>query len=168
MKSPAHLVIAALLALPLSTMTGTALAADAAHSHGHSHGHEVHGTMELNQGQKWETDAALRQGMGALHQIVSTGLDDAHANALAANDYKKMSDEIMTQFSYVVENCELEPEADAQLHILLGNIIQGVEVIEGKVSDEQPEDGLVKMAQALNSYGSYFDHPNWENFDLSH
>lgn len=167
MKSPAHLVIAALLALPLGTMTGTALAADAAHSHGHSHGHEVHGTMELNQGQKWETDAALRQGMGALHQIVSTGLDGAHTNALTADDYKKLSGEIMTHFTYIVENCELEPEADAQLHILLGNIIQGVEVIEGKVSDEQPEDGLVKMAQALNSYGSYFDHPNWENFDLS-
>ena len=166
MRSPAYLVIAAALALPLGTTAGTALAADAAHNHSHSH--EVHGTMELNQGQKWETDAALRQGMGALHQIVSTGLDGAHANALAADDYKKMSCEIMTQFTYIVENCELEPEADAQLHILLGNIIQGVEVIEDKVSGEQPEDGLVKMAQALNSYGSYFDHPDWRDFDVSH
>ncbi|WP_368640413.1 hypothetical protein ABRZ04_04105 [Castellaniella ginsengisoli] len=164
MKLPAHLVFAALLALPLTTMTGTAIAAESAHSHGH----ELHGTMELNQGQKWETDAPLRQGMGALHQIVSTGLDGAHANALKSDDYKKMSGEIMTQFTYIVENCKLEPEADAQLHILLGNISQGVNVIEGKVSGEQPEDGLIKMAQALNSYGSYFNHPNWESFDVSH
>ncbi|PLC49405.1 hypothetical protein CR159_13850 [Pollutimonas subterranea] len=124
--------------------------------------------MELNQGQKWETDAALRQGMGALHQIVSRGLDTAHKNALKPDDYKKMSGGIMTQFTYIVENCKLEPEADAQLHILLGNISQGVDVIEGKVSGEQPEEGLIKMAQALNSYGSYFDHPNWKNFDVSH
>lgn len=89
MKSPAYIAIAALLAFPLSTMSATALAADAAHSHGHSHGHEVHGTMELNRGEKWETDAALRQGMGALHQIVSTGLDGARTDALTADGYKK-------------------------------------------------------------------------------
>lgn len=164
MKVPAHFLIAAVLALPLGIMAGTTIAAETAHSHGH----EVHGTMGLNQGKKWETDAALRQGMGVLHQIVSVGLDSAHANALKAGDYKKMSGEIMTQFTYIVENCKLEPEADAQLHILLGNVIQGVEAIEGKVSGEQPEDGLIKMAQALNSYGAYFDHPNWQAFDVSH
>jgi hypothetical protein len=163
MKLPARFILSALLALPLGTMAGTAMASDAALSHGH----EVHGTMELNQGQKWETDAALRQGMGALHQIVSTGLESAHANALNADDYKKMSGDIMTQFTYIVETCDLEPEADAQLHILLGNIVQGVETIEGKVSGEQPEEGLIKMAHALNSYGSHFDHPNWQGFNIS-
>ncbi|MCX5565805.1 hypothetical protein [Alcaligenes phenolicus] len=164
MKLPAHFISATLLAISLGTVTGTAIATDTTHHHGH----ETHGTMELNQGQKWQTDAALRQGMNALHQIVSVGLDGAHANGLKSDDYKKMSGEIMTQFTYIVENCDLEPEADAQLHILLGNIIQGVEVIEGKLPDEQPEDGLIKMAQALNGYGSYFEHPNWKSFDVSH
>lgn len=164
MKLPARFILSALLALPLGTMAVTAIASEAAHSHGH----EVHGTMELNQGQKWETDAALRHGMGALHQIVFIGLKGAHSNSLKADDYKKMSGEIMTQFTYIVENCDLEPEADAQLHILLGNIIQGVETIEGKVSGKQAEEGLIMMAQALNSYGSHFDHPNWESFNISH
>lgn len=164
MKIPSRFLVAALLAIPLSTMAGTAIAAEAVPSHDS----EVHGTMELNQGKKWETDAALRQGMGTLHQIVSTGLDSAHANALGADDYKKMSGEVMAQFTYIVQNCHLEPAADAQLHILLGNIAQGVEIIEGKVSGEQPEKGLVKMAQALNSYGEYFNHPNWKNFDIAH
>src|SRR5690554_7682659 len=164
MKLPAQLMLSALLAIPLGITAGTAMASDATHSHGH----EVHGTMELNQGRSWETDAALRQGMGALHQIVSTGLERAHANALKADEYKKMSGEIMTQFTYIVENCDLEPEADAQLHILLGNIVQGVEIIEGKVSGKQAEDGLISMAQALNSYGSHFDHPSWQSFNISH
>lgn len=168
MKLPVYLAIAALLALPLSPVGGTAIAEEATHSHAHSHGAEAHGTMELNQGQKWEIDAPLRRGMSELHQIVSTGLDAAHANTLTSDDYKNMSDQIMTQFTYIVENCKLEPEADAQLHILLGNIIQGVEIIEGKVSGQQPEVGLRKMAQALNSYGSYFDHPQWKDLDVSH
>ncbi len=54
MKLPARFILSALLALPLGTMAGTAMASDAAHNHGH----EVHGTMELNQGQKWETDVS--------------------------------------------------------------------------------------------------------------
>lgn len=164
MKLPAHFLAAALLAFPLGTMTGVAAAAEAAHSHGH----EVHGTMELNQGKKWETDAALRQGMENLHRIVSTGLNNARGNRLKPDDYKTMSGEIMTQFTYIVENCDLEPEADAQLHILLGDIVQGVEVIEGKMKSEQPEHGLNRMAKALNNYGTYFDHPNWENLDSVH
>lgn len=163
MKFSARIVIAAALALPLGSMAGTALAADA-----HEHGHAVHGTMELNQGQKWETDAALRQGMTAMREVISTGLVSAHANRLTPHDYEKISKDVMTQFTYVVENCNLEPEADAQLHILLGNIVQGVEVIEGTVAGEKPEAGLVKVAQALNEYGTHFVHPDWATIDVSH
>ncbi len=165
-KLTLNIAIAAILALPLSTLADTVHAADTGHSHGHHH--DTHGPMELNDGEKWETDAALRQGMGELHQVVSTGLERAHAGALTSGDYNEMAADIMAQFDYIVENCALEPEPDAQLHILLANIIQGVQVIEGKVSGEQPEDGLIKMAEALNSYGVYFDHPQWESFDVSH
>lgn len=160
MKLPAHFAMAALLALPLGGMVGTAIAAD-----GH-HGHEVHGSMELNQGQKWEIDEPLRLGMNELHQIVSTGLSGVEANTLKPDDYNKMSGELMTQFTYIMDNCDLEPEPDVQLHILLANIIQNIEVIEGKIDGEQPEDGLLKMAEALNSYGEYFNHPNWKSFDV--
>jgi hypothetical protein len=164
MKFPTRFLISALVALPLSTMAGPVFAAGT----GQDHGHAVHGTMELKQGQKWETDAPLRQGMSALHEIVSTSLTGAHANTLTPNDYQKISKDVMTQFTYVVENCKLEPEADAQLHILLGNIVQGVEVIEGNVSGEEPEAGLKKLAQALNEYGSHFNHPNWAAIDVAH
>lgn len=165
MKLPAHFAIVALLALPLGTLTGTAMAAETAHAH---HGHEAHGTMELNQGQKWEIDDALFQGMNELHKVVSTALEGVEANTLKADDYTNMSGEITTQFTYIMENCNLEPEPDIQLHILLSNIIQNIEVIEGKVDGEQPEDGVLKMAEALNSYGEYFNHPNWESFDVAH
>jgi len=163
MKSPAHFVISALLTLPIAFITPVTVAETS-----HNHDHASHETMELNQGQKWETDAPLRQGMSALHQAVSTGLADAHANTLRADGYRKVAKELMTQFTYIVENCNLAPEADAQLHILLANILQGVEVIEGKVTSERPEVGLVKIAQALNNYGSYFDHPNWKDIEITH
>lgn len=165
MKLPAHFAMAALLALPLGGIVGTAIAADTAHGH---HGHEVHGSMELNQGQKWEIDDALFQGMNELHQIVSIALEGIEENSLKADDYTNMSGELTTQFTYIMENCNLEPEPDIQLHILLANIIQNIEVIEGKVDGEQPEDGVLAMAKTLNSYGEHFNHPNWKSFDVVH
>lgn len=164
MKSSKRIFVAAMLALPLAAFNLPALAA----SDAHDHGHEVHGEMELNHGKKWETDAALRQGMTAIHGIVSGAIDDAHAGKMSEAKYTDVSKQVMTQFNYVVENCKLEPEADAQLHILLGNMVQGVELVEGKVAGEKRDSGLVKIAQALNSYGDFFDHPDWKAIDLTH
>lgn len=163
-KLTLSVAIAAILALPLSSLAGTGHTADT----DHSHHHDAHGSMELNDGEKWETDAALRQGMSELHQVVSAGLERAHADALTSEDYNKIAADIMVQFNYIVENCALEPKPDAQLHILLADIMQGVQIIEGKVSVEQPENGLIKMAEALNNYGVHFDHPQWKNLDVSH
>lgn len=161
MKSFKRLAVVALLAFPLSTMVGTAIAAESA-----SHAEAAHGTLELNQGQKWETDAPLRQGMSTLREIVTGGLAGAHAGKLTPDDYRAMSDKVGGQMSYIVQNCHLPPAADAQLHILLGNIAQGVEVLEGRAAGTQPEQGLAKIGQALNSYGSHFDHPGWEAIEL--
>ena len=164
MKLSARFIITAALALPLGTVTSAALATEAVHDHGNA----SVSSMELNQGQKWETDAPLRQGMSAMHGIVTTALADAHANKLTPEGYQGVSKNIMTQFTYVVENCKLEPAADAQLHVLLGNIAQGVGVLEGKVPGEKPDEGLVKIAKTLNNYGTHFNHTGWADIDLAH
>lgn len=164
MKSPRLALIAALVALPLATTTAPVFAADAAHSHDSA----SHATMELKQGKKWETDAPLRQGMNAIHGYVSTSLADAGQGKMTPNNYDGLSRNVMTQVTYIVQNCKLEPEADAQLHILLANIVQSVEAAEGKVAGQERAEGLTKMAQALNSYGQYFDHPGWKDLDAVH
>lgn len=164
MKSSKYLLVAALLAFPLATVTVPALAAGDAHDHGPA----SQAAMELNQGQKWGTDAALRRGMGAIHDIVMPALDKAHAGRMSPANYDDMSNRIMTQFTYVVENCKLPPAADAQLHILLGNVVQGLEAAQGKAVGQERESGLVQIAQALNDYGQFFDHPGWKSIDLAH
>lgn len=164
MKSSRRILLAAMLALPMATITVPAMAAGDAHDHGHA----SHGAMELNKGQKWETDAALRKGMVAMHEIVTGAIEEVHAGKMATAGYDEVSRKVMAQFTYVVENCKLQPEADAQLHILLGNVAQGVEVVEGKAAGEKREAGLVKIAQALNGYGDFFDHPGWKAIDLTH
>lgn len=72
------------------------------------------------------------------------------------------------QVSYMVTNCKLEPKADAQLHVLIGEMMKGAEVMEGKQPGVQKTTGLVAVARAVNAYGEHFSHPGWQAIDLRH
>lgn len=91
-----------------------------------------------------------------------------HANQVSGADYSQLADNMNTPFAHIVANCKLPAEADAQLHIVLANMMQGVDTIQGKTSDQQPEQGVVGIAQTLNSYGDFFQHDGWQSIDLSH
>ncbi|WP_236748547.1 hypothetical protein [Acidovorax carolinensis] len=67
-----------------------------------------------------------------------------------------------------MENCKLEPKADAQLHIVIGEILGGVDAAQGKQGDKARAAGVVKVAEALNTYGSHFDHAGWKSVQLPH
>ena len=63
--------------------------------------------------------------------------------------------------AYMVENCKLPTEADAMLHLVLAEIIEGSDAMQGKAYGVNKRAGAVKVVQALRSYGEYFDHPGW-------
>lgn len=150
MKSPIHLLIAAILAAPLTTLT----AAD------HHHGAASH-TLELNAGKKWKTDEPLRQAMNAIKTSAAATLPAAHAGNA---DYAAFGKEVATQVSDIVKHCKLAPKADAQLHIVIGDLMAGVDMAR----KENKPSGVVKVVEALNTYGKYFDHPGWKPLTLSH
>jgi hypothetical protein len=158
MKFLNPLLIAATLATPLAT-----LAAD----------HQEHGSaappkIELNAGKKWAIDAPLRQAMTALRSSVAATLPAAHAGKATAVDYDALGKEVTGQVSYMVQNCKLDPKADAQLHTIIGDIMNGAEAAEGKQPGKDRASGVDKIAQGLNTYGKYFDHPGWQAIKLPH
>ncbi|HUH87368.1 MAG TPA: hypothetical protein VL003_04870 [Pusillimonas sp.] len=164
-KSTKRIFGAVALALPLAvaTMHGMAWAqAD------HAHDSAAHSAMELNQGRKWGIDAPLRHGMNALHSDITTALNKVHDGKMSEADYDKLAESVNTQFLYIVENCKLEPAPDAQLHIVLGNVMQGLEAVKGNVPQQNRADGVVKIAQTLNTYGQFFEHEGWKPIDLAH
>ena len=63
MKSPLYLLLAAALTLPVAALA----AGPSAHGHGTGEPQKV----ELNAGKKWQIDAPLRQGMGAMRKAVN-------------------------------------------------------------------------------------------------
>lgn len=163
MTSTNTLLLAIALALPLAT--GSALAAETS-AHDHGNGSPV--ALELNAGQKWEIDAPLRRAMDDLHQAVSTALPAVHDNTFTNPQYDALGEYTNKQVAYIVENCKLEPQADAQLHIIVADLINGADIVSGKEQDHTRADGVVKLVQAMNNYGQFFNHQAWQQIALSH
>ena len=142
------------LALSLATFS-PALAAN-------EHQHDSHGAaaveLTLNNGQKWQTDEALRRGMGEMRNLLATSLDRVHAGRFTPGDYAALADGLQAQVDYVTANCKLPEEADAQLHIVLVEILEALEIM--KTGADRPQ-GALRAVVALEAYGRHFDHPNW-------
>ena len=143
--------MAAALSLP-------ALAQTAAHDHSAATPHK----LALNQGRKWATDEPLRAGMGRIRGLVEPQLGAAHAGKLTPAQYRELATQVETEVGGVVANCKLEPEADAMLHLVIADLAEGADTMAGKNVKVRPVLGLVKVAQAVNQYGSHFDHPGFK------
>jgi hypothetical protein len=139
------------LAITVALAFGAPLAyGQAAHEHGHAAGEAK---LVLNQGKKWPTDAPLRQGMENIRAALGGGMK-----------YGALAKKVNAEVAGIVQNCKLEPEADAQLHIVIADILAGVEAMEGKVQGETRRAGAQKVASALDAYGEHFDHAGWKRF----
>lgn len=142
------------------------LMVQAAPAHHHDHGASAPQKVELNAGRQWPTDEALRQGMGAIRTLAAGALPAAHAGKLTAARYTALANDVNAQIGYIVENCKLDPKADAQLHILIGELAEGVETMQGKRPGQGRAQGVVKITQTLNTYGKYFNHAGWQMIKL--
>lgn len=142
----------------IAAPVGPALAQTTAHSHDAATRHN----LTLNQGRKWATDEPLRAGMGRIRVLVESQLGAAHAGKLTPTQYRELAMQVETEVGGIVANCKLEPKADAMLHLVIADIGAGTETMAGKDAKARPALGLVKVAQAVNQYGSHFDHPGFK------
>lgn len=123
-----------------------------------SHGHGVPTQLQLDHDKKWPTDEALRRGMEEMRTAMAAALGAIHRNSYSDAQYKALAQRLQTQIDYVVGNCKLPEKADAQLHIVLEQIIDGIAVIS---SGSGQAKGAAAVMVALNQYGRYFDHAGW-------
>ena len=143
--------IAAALSVP-------ALAQTPAHSHDAATPHK----LTLNNGRKWATDEPLRTGMDRIRGLVEPQLAAAHTGKLTPAQYRDLATQVETEVGGIVANCKLEPNADAMLHLVIADVGAGTDAMAGKNAKVAPALGLVKVAQAVNAYGSHFDHPGFK------
>jgi len=126
----------------------------------HHHGHAQHSAagLLLNNGKRWKTDAPLRQGMQQIKVATMAATNAFHNDALTGADARKLSLKISEQVNYLIKNCQLEPEADATLHVLLSDFLGAAEIIK---VDPLSSEGMPIMVKTLIAYPRYFDHPDW-------
>ena len=159
MKRNLLLPLAAVVLVLTATSGQAVSAAEEQHHHGESSA-AVH-KLELNAGKKWATDAALRQSMNEINQAMGKALPLIHKDRFSDADYAALATTINQKVGYAIEHCKLDAKADAMLHLIIGELTAGAEVMEGKTANAR-HDGAVRVRQALESYGKYFQHPNWK------
>ncbi|MFZ5505071.1 MAG: hypothetical protein ACOY7P_06235 [Pseudomonadota bacterium] len=160
MKTPnwTLLTTAVAAAAMVAALSAPALAQTATHDHSAATPHK----LTLNQGRKWATDEPLRVGMGRIRGLVEPQMGAAHAGKLTPVQYRELATQIETEVGGIVANCKLEPKADAMLHLVIADLGAGTDAMAGKDAKTRPALGLVKVAQAVNQYGSHFDHPGFK------
>jgi len=133
-----------------------------AHKHDAHADHAAPATLQLNAGKKWATDEALRKSMDSIRQSIEGSLHQIHENRLTPAGYGTLARKVDAEVGYIVSNCKLEPRADAQLHLIIADLIAGSEKMAGKVKNAKRQDGAVKVIGALENYAAYFDHPQFK------
>ncbi|HSD61428.1 MAG TPA: hypothetical protein VLC55_11300 [Burkholderiales bacterium] len=145
--------------------TGVAAALISAAPFAAEHPHHDQGapaTLTLDQGRKWPTDEPLRQGMERMRAAMAQALPAIHADTTKAPQYRSLAGPVQKEVAYIVANCHLAPDADAMLHQLIAELLAGADAMQGKAKGVTPREGAIKVVQALDDYGRYFDHPGWQ------
>jgi hypothetical protein len=153
LASPRIAAIVALFAL------GAAAPSFAADSHPHAAADRAHFT--LDQGRKWSTDEPLRINMEGIRSAVVLKQDAIHDGSLSAKEYEALATTIEAHVATIVAECKLTPEADANLHLIVADLLEGADAMRGK-SQSAPSAGGIHVMRALDAYGRYFHHPGWK------
>ena len=109
----------------------------------------------------WQMEIASPQGLEQLLSDMNgaAGLvADAHRGALSGAQATALRARIEAEVADMVAQCKLAPKADAVLHILLTEILQGAEAV---AADPQSASGMPRIIEALRQYPVYFAHPGW-------
>jgi hypothetical protein len=130
-------------------------------AHEHQHAGAAVANLQLDAGHKWATDASLRSGMAAIRSAFDADHPAIHAGEETDAQYEALAARIESQVNDIVKNCKLPAAADANLHLVIADLLQGVSLMRGKDPARTRHDGAALVHGALIAYGKYFDDPGW-------
>lgn len=144
-----------------SVSAGAGQEATAQAQHEHMTGGSAVAHMKLDDGKQWATDAPLRSGMAAIRMAFDADHPAIHAGEETDAQYEVLAGKIEAQVNDIVRNCHLPPAADANLHFVIADLLQGVNLMRGTNPARSRHDGAALVHGALNAYGQYFEDPDW-------
>lgn len=148
------------LAAALSTaVTLPALAAES-HHHGHAAHAEAPQKLTLNNGRKWNTDAPLRKGMQEIRDALERTHGHGHGAQVEPAQLARLGKKMESEIAGIVMNCKLEPAADANLHVIIGELNAAADAFKG-ASPADADEAMQRAMRAVGAYDRYFDHPGF-------
>lgn len=160
MFAPSKKIVAILFAAALGMNANVVLAEEHNHEH-HQHHDEGTAQLTLNDGNKWDTDANLRQAMSRIRHALSGQLHVIHSGKATTKQYQTLAQKINDEIAFMVKNCKLDPKADEMLHLVLADIIGGADAMAGN-DPAEARAGAEMVAAALEQYGAFFNHADWQ------
>lgn len=106
-------------------------------------------------GQRYATDAPLREGMGRIRQSV-LALEHAQHGPIGPEHAVLLADGIKRDVDFLIANCKLEPAADAALHGIIARLLQGAAALK---ADARDVPAIKLMRAAVADYALVFDDP---------
>jgi len=97
--------------------------------------------------------------MAEIHAAFEADHPAIHAGEETDAQYEALASRIETQVNLIVANCKLPPAADANLHFVIADLLQGVSLMRGQDAQRTRHDGAALVHGALGAYGKYFDDP---------
>ena len=152
-------LIGAIAASVLALATATTVRAQHDPAHQHDSSAAAITKLQLDGERKWPTDASLRSGVAAIHAAFESDHPAIHAGTETDAQYEVLAGRIEAQVNSIVANCKLPPEADANLHYVIADLLQGVSLMRGQDPKRTRHDGAALVHGALRAYGKYFDDP---------
>ncbi|MFH2140368.1 MAG: hypothetical protein ABII63_06195 [Pseudomonadota bacterium] len=161
MKTSKTLAVLTALACCLGAGAHTAWAQESDHDHSAHHVADAQ-QLKLNHGKKWETDANLHLGMERIRDALAAG------GKMSARQYLALAQNVNEQISFIAQNCRLDKQTDAMLHLVLADLVAGADAIYASGDEHSMHHGAEKISNALKDYGIYFEHPGWHDAVASH
>ena len=137
----------------------------AQHQHESEHQHDTSSAavanLKLDGEKKWATDASLRSGMASIRAAFEADHPAIHAGKETDAQYDALAGRIEREVNSIVANCKLPPAADTNLHYVVADLMQGVNLMRGGDPQRTRHDGAALVHGALRAYPKYFDDPDW-------
>lgn len=125
----------------------------------HRHDRQTQELPDTAPSAPFATDAPLRAGMARIRNAVTANMPDYRQRGLSRDQATALASEIEQSVDYLFANCRLEPAADAALHGLLAQLLQGAAALR---RDPAADDGMPAVLAALERYPRMFLDTQWQ------
>jgi hypothetical protein len=158
---PAARAVARLIAACFLFSAPVVDATEHPHEHGHDSSTAAVARLALDGERRWPTDPPLRSGMAAIHAAFEEHHPAIHERRETDAQYDALAARIESEVSSIVANCKLPPAADANLHLVIADLLSGVSLMRGQDPARTRHDGAALVHGALSAYPKFFDDPSW-------